>query len=100
MRKLAREHKVYNIGTENHPRWCWVIGDKSSPAELNEQVYRLTSAAPLTFNQLLAATGARRGRVSGAIVHMQRDPKIAPRIENLGNGRVFVWFVRPDKSER
>lgn len=97
MRRLAREHKIYNIGTEQHPRWCWVIGDTSSPAELNEQVYRLTSAVPLTFEQLTAATGARRGRVSGAIVAMQRNPKIAKRIENLGNGRVFVWFVRPAK---
>lgn len=100
MSKLARAHKVYNIGSANHPRWCWVVGDKSTPAELNAQVYRLTSASPLTFQQLEAATGARRGRVSGAIVAMQRNPKIAKRIENLGNGRVFVWFVRPDKSER
>ncbi len=100
MRRLASAHKVYNIGSEEHPRWCWIIGDDSSPAELNQQVYRLTSAAPLTFAQLEAATGARRGRVSGAIVAMQRNPKIAKRIENLGNGRVFVWFVRPDKHDR
>lgn len=93
MRELKREHAVYNLGTEDHPRWIGVIGDKTSTAELNAWVRRLVELAPLSFAQLLAATGARRGRVSGAIVQLQRNPQTRKLLQNLGDDRTYVWFL-------
>jgi hypothetical protein len=93
MREMRRANKVYNMGTEDHPRWIAVIGDNTPTTELNAWVKRLVSLAPFTFAGLLAATGARRGRVSGAIVQLQRDPKTRRDLQNLGNDRTYVWFL-------
>ena len=93
MRELRKAGRVYNMGTEDHPRWIGVIGDKTSTPELNDWVKRLVSLAPMSFAQLLAATGARRGRVSGAIVQLQRNPQTRKALQNLGDDRTFVWFL-------
>lgn len=93
MREMRKSKRVYNLGSEDHPRWIAIIGDKTSAAELNAWVKRLLTLTPMTFAQLLAATGARRGRVSGALVQLQRDPETRKRLQNLGNDRTFVWFL-------
>jgi hypothetical protein len=93
MSELRKARRVYNMGTEDHPRWIGVIGDSTSTPELNAWVKRLVSLAPMTFAQLIAATGARRGRVSGAIVQLQRDPQTRKLLQNLGDNRTYVWFL-------
>lgn len=93
MRELRKANKVYNLGTEDHPRWIWIVGDETSTPDLNAHVARLVTLLPMTFSQLMAATGARRGRVSGAIVQLQRNPETRRRLQNLGDSRVFVWFL-------
>lgn len=95
MSGLRDEGKVYNVSDAQHPRWCWVIGDKSTPEELNEQVRRLVEATPMSFRQLRAATGARQNRVSGALVRLRQRKATRSRLDNLGNGRTAIWFLRP-----
>ena len=77
--------------------WLWVIGDKTTTRELNDHVARLITYTPMTFAQLLAATGARRGRVSGALVEVQ---KTRSDWKNLGDERTYRWFLPPIKRAR
>lgn len=100
MKDLRKHGRVYNMGTEDHPRWIGVIGDATTTPELNAWVRRLVQLAPLSFAQLLAATGARRGRVSGAIVQLQRNPKTRSVLQNLGDDRTFVWFLPTSPAAR
>lgn len=97
MRELKRKGCVYNLGTEDHPCWIWVVGDKTATRELNDHVARLITYTPMTFAQLLAATGARRGRVSGALVEVQ---KTRSDWKNLGDDRTYRWFLPPVKRGR
>lgn len=93
MRAMRKANRVYNLGTEDHPSWIWIIGDEGTTAELNAHVLRLIMLQPMTMAQLMAATGARRGRVSGALVDMQKNH--AGRWQNLGDNRTYRWFVPP-----
>lgn len=95
---LAREHKLYNLSTEEHPRWTWRIGEQATPSELTAHVLALISAAPLTLRQLEAATNAPRNRVNGSLIQIQRDPALRRRLVNLGNARVHVHFMQPPRG--
>lgn len=90
MRALKKAGRVYNIGTSDAPRWTWVIGDETSQPELAAAVTALIRDRPMTFGELMAATGARRGRVSGVIVGLQRG---GAGIENRGDPRRARWFL-------
>lgn len=92
---LIQSGKVYRLGTEELPRYTWVIGDDTDVPTLQRHVETLISDRPMTFPELLAATKARRGRVSGAIVALQRDGQ---RILNLGTDRRALWFI-PQEPE-
>lgn len=91
--KPMRKH-LYNAGTEDAPAWFWIVGDGASASEINAAVEALVKFKPMRFPELLAATGARQGRVSGAIVAMQRDGK--SRIANLDSPMRARWFWVPD----
>lgn len=91
MSKLRAAEKVYNIGTGDRPRWLWVIGDETEPAELRAVVMRLIRKRSWLFSELLAATGARRGRVSGVIVDLQRT---GANIVNEGTERLAKWRLK------
>jgi hypothetical protein len=97
MRELKKAGRIYNMGTEDHPCWIWIIGDATPTRELNDHVARLITYQPMTFAQLLAATGARRGRVSGALVEVQKTRK---DWKNLGDERTYRWFLPPVKTAR
>lgn len=94
VRKLG--DKVYNLGTEHSPRWFWRVGDAGPTSELIHAVSKLLSDRPFGMRELLEATGARIGRVSGAIVSLQRQKR---DVRNLGTPTVARWFlVEPLKS--
>lgn len=97
MRELKRANRVHNLGTEDHPCWIWIVGDNTPTRELNDHVARLISHQPLTFAQLMAATGARRGRLSGALVEVQ---KTREDWLNLGDERTYRWFLPPVKAAK
>lgn len=89
--KLRKAGQVYNIGTGDRPRWLWVIGDDTAPEILRAVVTRLIRKRSFMFAELLAATGARRGRVSGVIVDLQRT---GADIVNEGTERLAKWRLR------
>jgi hypothetical protein len=86
--------RLYNAGTDSSPAWFWVVGDSASTGDVNAAVAALVRYKPMRFPELLAATGARQGRVSGAIVALQRDPK--GRLVNLDTAMRARWFSLPD----
>lgn len=85
---------LFNVGTEGAPAWFWIVGDEAPTDQLNTAVAALVKFRPMRFPELMSATGARQGRVSGAIVAMQRDPK--SRIVNLDTASRARWFIVPE----
>lgn len=92
--KTLRPH-LYNAGSDRLPMWFWVCGDACSVPEVNVAVAALIRFRPMTFLELLEATKARAGRVSGAITELKKTCKDGQLI-NLGSGRRARWFVVPD----
>jgi hypothetical protein len=86
--------KLSNVGTEALPAWFPIVGDEAPTEVINAAVTALVRFKPMRFAELMAATGARQGRVSGAIVALQRDPKA--RIVNLDTPARARWFIVPE----
>lgn len=92
----ADAKQVYNMGTEDNPSWIWVIGDATPAEELRDMVKRLLRLKPMTFAELTLATGARRGRLSGQLVQLQRDGEKLEDLSEPGS-RTYRWFLRSKK---
>ncbi len=93
MDKLRADGKLHNIGSEYDPRWQHVIGDTGPAHELRALVHRLISERPFSHRELVAVTGARENRISGALADLREDS--ATRVANLGDGVRARWFVIP-----
>lgn len=89
---------VYNHGTDFEPEWAWVIGDETPTAELSDAVEKMITRRPYTFAELTAATGARRGRLSGVLVKFQRDGRGI--VNENGTDRQYRWKMRPARARR
>lgn len=84
---------IFNIGTEAEPRFIWVIGDETPTQEVRDIVETLITLKAYTFADLYAATGVRRGRLSGVLVDFQRDGR---KIKNEGGtDRRYRWSMTP-----
>lgn len=90
VKKLRSTDKLRNVGSPEDPRWWWSVGDGGSTDELTASISALLRHQPMTLSALMSATGARRGRISGVIVKLQRSG--AP-VENLGDGHVAIWSL-------
>lgn len=90
LEKLRKAGRAANIGSEIEPRWTLIVGDECSADELRVAVSLLISDRPMTFKELLAWTGARRGRISGQIVDLQRTGR---PVVNMGTERRARWFL-------
>jgi hypothetical protein len=82
---------VANVGTAIEARYTWIIGDATRNDVLYPLVERLLRERPMTTPELVAATGARFGRCSGAVVHLQTHS----RVFNLGQANKGRWIVIP-----
>lgn len=89
-----KEIRPQNIGTDTHPIWTCPIGDETPAGELVEKIAQLTAIRPLTLAEIVAFTGARRNRVSGAIVRLGE----ARRIENHGAQNAARWYSPPKRG--
>lgn len=96
MRSLRRGNHVVNVGSTDEPRWSWVLGDECSTTDLTAKVEQLIRLRPMTLAELQAATGARRNRISGAIVLLRRH---GVQVVNRGNGWRAVWAI-PAQAKR
>lgn len=89
---MKRSHKVYNLGSEDDPRYVWCIGDDASVDELRKTVEMLIRIRPLTLQELVAATGlTNRNRISGVLVRIQMDMTVL----NLGTRARAIYFIPP-----
>lgn len=99
MKALKVEGKVVNVGTEVHPIWTYRIGNETSTAELTETVRRLLTERPFTIRELSEVTGASYSRCGGAVIALQRDPKVNIMSRRV-RGNAFYWFVQhPDMRD-
>ena len=94
LNKMRKAERLFNLGSDDRPRWHFVIGDDASTAELRETLERLLTERPMTLNELIAATGCRANRISGALVQFDRD--MGKPVLNLGNGKRALWFMPRD----
>lgn len=69
------------------------VGDAGPTSELMLAVQHLLRQRPMSFREILEETGARDGRVSGAIVRLQRD---GAGVVNLGKSNAALWFIPDD----
>lgn len=88
--ELSKAGKTHNVGTVDHPVWCWKIGDDTTTIELTRAIRQLISERPMSTRELAVATGARLTRVGGAVVAIQRS---GDKILNLGRGHTARWFL-------
>lgn len=86
--KLARGTRDLKPKDTNH------VGDETSTAELVDAITRLLRVKPMTFQELLEATGARDNRIKGVLMRMQR---VGMRLVNLGTEQKALWFLPSDE---
>lgn len=91
LNKMRKAERLFNLGSDDRPRWHYVIGDDATTAELREACERLLTERPMTLNELAAATGCRHNRISGVLVQFDRD--MGKPVLNLGNGKRALWFM-------
>lgn len=94
---LRASRRLRNIGTDVSPVWWWAVGDEGETAELRESVAKLLRYRPMTLQEIVEATGARRNRISGVLVKLQ--VRGFP-VQNLGDGQRAVWFISGSQRKR
>lgn len=105
VRAMRAAGKIHNAGTEDRPRWHWIVGDAVPTAELYAAVERLIRERPMTTAELVEATGSRPQRIGGAIVKFQTEKdesgKLVYNLVNLGTTRNRGrWFMLPNGARR
>lgn len=70
------------------------VGDDGPTEQLMGVVQHLLTEHPMTFQDLLATTGARDSRIKGVIMRLQRE---GTRVINIGLPMKAVWFIPNDK---
>lgn len=95
---MKKQGKVHNVGSEERQVWTWRPGDMVPASELEVYVRRLIGWTPLTLVELIAATGARNSRVSGAIVAIQRSGDQV--VDVMGTGARSRWFLMTPSNTR
>jgi hypothetical protein len=96
----ARAFDVSPVGARA-PLWLGVIGDTATTPELYALIYRLLQIRPWAFSELMQVTGARRGRVSGAIVELQKGHGPAGyELVNAGTETAYRHHLVPKRPRR
>jgi hypothetical protein len=90
-RALETEDKIVNLGPEKEPRWAWKPGKGASPEDLTECVVKLITARPMTWRELMHATGASHGRLSGALTRAKEE--FGAFNLRPDTPRRAVWFI-------
>jgi hypothetical protein len=93
---LRKAKKIVNVGSEELPRWFWVVGDDAPVEVIYAAVGALIRDRPFTLQELLAVTSARASRVSGAIRNLMSEGNA--RVMNIGTPGRARWFVVPEIS--
>lgn len=92
LRTLAKAGRAVNVGTRAAPQWTLRLGDEGPTAELNDAVEALLRLRPMSRQELIDVLGARRTRVAGSVVHLQRSGR---KIVHVGDANRGQWFILP-----
>lgn len=87
--KLESEGKVINVGSKDAPVWVRRVGDDAAADVLRDTLEKLVAIRPMSLPELISATGARQGRVSGLIGQLKNQEKVT----NIGSARRALWWV-------
>lgn len=90
VRSLGR--RVYNVGTEDRPRWTLVVGDETTNEDLAAALERLLRERPFYRDELREALGARDNRIGGAFNRLQRN---RIKIMNIGTNAKARYLIAP-----
>ncbi len=93
---LAKAGHLWNTGSAEVPRWVWILGDGCAAKDLRVITHALLQERPMTFGELLTATGARETRVYGILANLRRQGKPLVHLGDKTNGR---WFLVPQLGE-
>lgn len=95
-RTLRNAKKITNAGTEAAPRWNLKLDEKKATSkEIQTSVMRLITGTPMSFAELVIATGIRGGLVQGALVEIRRS---GIEIHNFGTKARARYFVMPPNT--
>ena len=76
MQDLRAQGKVFNMGFDDDQRWVWRVGDDAPGPVLRAAIRQLITERPMTLRDLCNATGARRQKVSGHMIEIQRSDEV------------------------
>lgn len=82
--------KVVNLGSPERARWSWRVGSDVPAPELRALIERLLMDQPMSFRDIIQATGAREGLIQGALVDIRRA---RTDIYDLGTPSRARWFI-------
>lgn len=83
--------RVADIGTQEQARWTWrLVEGQATTEEVRVLVERLITDQPMTFQDLVRATGLREGLIQGALVDIRR---VRQEILDLGTKHRARWFL-------
>lgn len=85
-----KRSQVANLGSPDQARWSWRIGDKATTKEIYDLVERLITDSPMSFREVVSASGVRDGLVQGALIEIRRA---RTDILNLGTQARGRWFI-------
>lgn len=77
----------------------WYVGDDGPTPDLIAAIAGACTEAPRGHAEIVELTGARPGRVSGALVEMRRGRMPLVNIGTEKNKAIY-WFVTPDHAAR
>lgn len=100
IKELRAEHKLFNAGQPENPTWVLRIGDKTDSPTLRNMIVRLLKERPMLQKELVEATGAREGRVSGQIVEIQRSDLAIKNLYQLPHTKLYWIDVNQAKDMR
>jgi hypothetical protein len=95
LRVLRAENRIYNMGTEDAPKWTLRVGRGVTTQELRAVVGRLISERPMSADELAEATGATTQRVTMAVTAIRMGGAHVLCTETQD---VLRWFRVPEGS--
>lgn len=99
LKRLRTAKRVYNLGTDDVPRWILRVGPDAEHRVLAGVVEAAIRERPLWLQELVAVTGeTNRNRISGILAKMTVR-EVEPAV-NLGTATKGRWFLPYPSARR
>lgn len=98
LRSLRAEHRIFNVGMGDDPKWTWKVGNNTDTPTLRNAIARLISERAMTARDITNATGSTMSRVGGVLVDIGRMPGVVLKDVSEGT-RTKCYLLVSDKSK-